>query len=330
MSYEDIPTVPKTELLLTDTFEVWRDKFNQAVSSISDSVDVIIDTIAQIPQPETVAERYHASTSPEYGLSTDTLYGHVMASSTVPKEPSATGSIGSETSSFARGDHVHPFGKANIATTLETSRTIDGFTFNGAGNISRYGTVSTASATQAKTVTVTGLTSLVAGTYVFLKFTNTNTVNNPTLNVSSTGAKNIRVISQTGYINAQAGSIIANKIYLFIYDGTYWIMLNADDAAISLTSANISNTFNNLTTTGEYYVTTIAGTTKNAPLDVSSGWWVKVRTAQTTAGVQILQEARMHSVTASTVSAGAANVLIRCYNGSTWGPWEYSYAQFAG
>lgn len=50
----------------------------------------------------------HASTTTNYGLSTTTLYGHAMASSTTPKALGATASVGSETAKFARGDHVHP------------------------------------------------------------------------------------------------------------------------------------------------------------------------------------------------------------------------------
>lgn len=49
----------------------------------------------------------HASTGTSYGVSTADNYGHAKASATAPK---ALGSaaVGSETASFARGDHVHP------------------------------------------------------------------------------------------------------------------------------------------------------------------------------------------------------------------------------
>jgi hypothetical protein len=53
------------------------------------------------------APENHRSTTSYYGESDATYYGHAKASSTTPKE-NGTAYVGSETSSFARGDHVHP------------------------------------------------------------------------------------------------------------------------------------------------------------------------------------------------------------------------------
>ncbi|MDE6724525.1 MAG: hypothetical protein K2J79_02875, partial [Ruminiclostridium sp.] len=80
-----------------------------------------------------------------------------------------------------------------------------------------YGTCSTAAATAAKTVALTGFV-LATGAAVIVKFTVTNIAASPTLNVNSTGAKAIR------YRNASitAGALAANRIYVFVYDGTYW------------------------------------------------------------------------------------------------------------
>ena len=49
----------------------------------------------------------HASTGTSYGVSTADNYGHAKASATTPTAL-GTASVGSETASFARGDHVHP------------------------------------------------------------------------------------------------------------------------------------------------------------------------------------------------------------------------------
>ena len=49
----------------------------------------------------------HASSATTYGASSASNYGHAKASSTTPKA-NGTAAAGSETSSFARGDHVHP------------------------------------------------------------------------------------------------------------------------------------------------------------------------------------------------------------------------------
>lgn len=49
----------------------------------------------------------HASTSGAFGASSATEFGHSKASTTTPKAL-GTASVGTETASFARGDHVHP------------------------------------------------------------------------------------------------------------------------------------------------------------------------------------------------------------------------------
>lgn len=95
-----------------------------------------------------------------------------------------------------------------------------------------YGECSTAAATAAKTVNITGDGSstvpftLIKGTSIRVKFTNTNSVANPTLNVNSTGAKAIMRYGTTrpditNLLSWNAGAVIS-----FTYDGTYWQMEN--------------------------------------------------------------------------------------------------------
>ena len=146
---------------------------------------------------------------------TDTVLGHAKASQTTPKA-AGTAAVGTEKSTFARGDHVHPAqttitGNAGTATKLATARTIDGVSFNGSANIIHYGTCSTAAETAAKAVNCTGFV-LATGARIAVRFTVTNTAANPTLNVNATGAKAIR------YRNAAiaAGYLAANRTYDFI------------------------------------------------------------------------------------------------------------------
>jgi len=54
-----------------------------------------------------------------------------------------------------------------------------------------YGTCDTAAATAAKVVTCANFTTLMTGITIHVKFTYSNTNAAPTLNVNSTGAKNI-------------------------------------------------------------------------------------------------------------------------------------------
>ena len=70
----------------------------------------------------------HASQDTTYGIADASNYGHAKASSTTPKN-NGTATAGTETASFARGDHVHPLqtsvsGNAGTATKFNSTRTI--------------------------------------------------------------------------------------------------------------------------------------------------------------------------------------------------------------
>lgn len=114
------------------------------------------------------------------------------------------------------------------ATQIVTARTIDGVEFDGSTNIHHYGTCSTAAGTATKAVSVTGF-KLATGACVYVRFTTTNTaaVSGLKLNVSSTGAKNIK------YRNADLPSVdilSVNRTYQFVYDGTYWQLIGDVDS----------------------------------------------------------------------------------------------------
>ncbi|WP_077073653.1 phage tail protein [Mailhella massiliensis] len=147
---------------------------------------------------------------------------------TATPKVAGTGSVG-KSAKYALEDHVHPeqedvsgssgscTGNAATATKLQNAKTIDGVSFNGSAAITHYGTCSTAADTAAKTVALSGF-ALVTGAVIFVRFTVTNTASNPTLNVNGTGAKAVQ------YRNAaiSAGHLAANRVYVFVYDGTAW------------------------------------------------------------------------------------------------------------
>ena len=105
-------------------------------------------------------------------------------------------------------------GTISKANQLTNTRKIDGMNFNGTADIHHYAECSTAAATAAKVVTLSGF-NLVTGARVTVKFTVTNTAASPTLNVNSTGAKAIKY--RNG--NISAGYLAANRVYEFVYDG---------------------------------------------------------------------------------------------------------------
>ena len=108
--------------------------------------------------------------------------------------------------------------------------------------ISYYGVCSTAATTAAKTVTVQGDFALQEGVTVKIRFSNINSASNPTLNVNSTGAKEVvfggNIISDTFRDNLC-------DICTFIYDGSHWILQNnRDQTVVQLNSVNASSGVN--------------------------------------------------------------------------------------
>lgn len=90
-----------------------------------------------------------------------------------------------------------------------------------------YGTCATAAGTAAKVVTIANTNwTLVVGAIIGVKFTNSNTASNVTLNVNGSGAKNIYFnnAKYTGTDNKVCG--VANRLNYYMYDGTYWVWLN--------------------------------------------------------------------------------------------------------
>lgn len=120
-------------------------------------------------------------------------------------------------------------------TALATKRTIDGMQFDGSANIHHYAECSTAAATAAKTVTLSGFT-LATGARIIVRFTVTNTASNPTLNVNGTGAKAIQ------YRNAaiSAGYLAANRLREFVYDGSAWELIGDVDTNTTYNEASQS------------------------------------------------------------------------------------------
>ena len=87
-----------------------------------------------------------------------------------------------------------------------------------------YGTCSTASDTVAKVVTLSDFNKLITGVTIHVKFTNSNTATNPTLNVNSTGAKSIYKYGTTVPGTTELTSWPTGAVVSFTYDGSAWIM----------------------------------------------------------------------------------------------------------
>lgn len=113
-----------------------------------------------------------------------------------------------------------------------------------------YGTCATEATTAAKVATIqdSQAFTLLTGVTVHIKFTYTNTVANPTLNVNSTGAKAIMRYGTTRPSTSTVTSWFAGSVISFTYDGTYWQMNDWNQDANTTYSAGnglalSSNTF---------------------------------------------------------------------------------------
>lgn len=94
-----------------------------------------------------------------------------------------------------------------------------------------YGTCSTGASTQAKTVSIDGITSYYEGLNLRILFSNDQTYNGvPTLNINSIGAVNIRRVSGT---NAAMYEWEAGEVLDLVYDGAYFVIIDGSIASTS-------------------------------------------------------------------------------------------------
>lgn len=190
-------------------------------------------------QLDAKAPKGHASAGTTYGAASASYYGHAKASATTPKA-AGTAAVGSETATFARGDHVHPAqtsvtGNAGTATKLEEKKHIDGILFDGSDKVSHFGTCSTSKSTAAKTVSIDGF-YLATGARVVVEFTQGNTANNPTLNVSGTGQNPIRCKDK----NVQANHILPGALLELMYTGVWEVIGDLTQYQVDLLKADLN------------------------------------------------------------------------------------------
>ena len=127
---------------------------------------------------------------------------------------------------FVGGNGVKVLRKANLALVEAAVETIgEALDSKVDGNVRTfYGTCATAAATQAKTVSIDGLTDLQAGDIFVLIMSSGQTYNGaPTLNVNNLGAINIRRITGT---NAGQYEWVAGQVVTLVYNGTHFVIMD--------------------------------------------------------------------------------------------------------
>ena len=183
-----------------------------------------------------------------------------------------------------------------------------------AGN---YATCSTAGATAAKTATISGFT-LTTGMHVYVKFSENNSaaVGSLTLNISGTGAKPIKC--RGGNNLGTPGSIAANGIYEFAYDGTNWEMVGS--AVTGVKGANESSyRWGNVNITAENVGAAASSHTHSAS-DITSGTLSTERggTGTSQTSTSNLASALINSLPAASAKPVDADYYVSQYqNGGT-------------
>lgn len=139
---------------------------------------------------------------------------------------------------------------ASSADALRYQYCIDGVAFDGSINVTHYGECNVGAAVPAKTLQTNILGfSLLKGAQVRIKFSQTNTADDATLNINNTGAKPIMRYGSTKIGKTVATSWNAGEIVTFTYDGTNWVMenfLNTDtntDTKIRAYAKNITDVY---------------------------------------------------------------------------------------
>lgn len=168
-----------------------------------------------------------------------------------------------------------------------------------------YTTCTTAANTAAKTAALTNFV-LTTGSAVKVKFTNTNTAANPTLNVNSTGAKPIMLYGVTPAGITPPESWNDGAVVEFVYDGTNWII--SDAVSKNAIEIPVNADLNDYTTVGEYFCASAANvqTLSNCPVAASFNMRVSRRSAN-----YIVQQ----------IETGAA-LCTRTSTSSGWNEWH--------
>lgn len=116
----------------------------------------------------------------------------------------------------------------NFNVPVNFAQGATGITTGGGGLL--FGTSSTSASTAAKVVDCSDFTSLTTGASIRVKFSNGNSSTSPTLNVNGTGAKTIYKYGTTA---AMGYMWYSGEVVDFVYDGTYWLMVEGGVATTS-------------------------------------------------------------------------------------------------
>lgn len=254
----------------------------------------------------TTGEKYTWNSKASTAVATTSANG-LMSSSDKSKldgiATGATANTGTITGIKMNGSSKGTSGVVDLGTVITAHQTIkqDGIT---GATVNRYAACSVAAGTAAKTASVTGGTfALEAGSRVTVKFANANTASTPTLNINSTGAKNI--YHKGAQITSGTNKSLLAGAVDFIYDGTQWHLVGNyidTNTTYSSKSAASGGTDVSLVTTGEKATWNAKTSNTGTVTSVATGAGL---TGGTITGTGTIK-AKLRSETALTIDSSAA------------------------
>lgn len=151
---------------------------------------------------------------------------------------------GSEESLVTTGEKYTWNNKVDIEDLSDVATSGEYIDLNSRPSTSYYGTCTNNADVSAKTVTISSGQNftLQVGAVVSVKFSNTNTASDVTLNVNNTGAKPIYYNNAVYTSTSATVCGTANRIITYVYDGTSWVWLShgADNnTTYSVMGANV-------------------------------------------------------------------------------------------
>lgn len=179
------------------------------------------------------------------------------------------------------------YGSLTVNGDVTVTGTINGEEGAGGGTGLCFGLCETAAATQAKLVTCGTFTDLIIGASIRVKFAYGNVAVSPTMNVNGTGP-----ISIMRYGNSADPGYgwYAGEVKDFVFDGTYWIMVDGGLATTSyygktkLTDIISDDSFTALTPRAVYdmgiesgpWTPTLGTAAAVSSYSVRQGWYQKI------------------------------------------------------
>lgn len=260
-------------------------------------------------------------------VATSGSYNDLLNKPTIPTVNNATLTIqknGTTVNSFTAN------ASSNVTANITVPTKVSDLTSDAGGNVF-VGSCDTAAATAAKVITVSSDQNfaLKKGAVISVKVTNTNTANNPTFNVNSTGAKS--VVYNTAAITTsnlnRAG--YASRYCNYIYDGTNWVFFGWSlDSDTSYSAMSVSEGTTGTATSSRvmradylkqiiqhYIPTTVSSFTNDAGYTTNTGTITKVQANGTdvassgTANIPAATTSAYGVTKLSTSTSSTSNVL---------------------